>query len=147
VLSARFKTLSAWLGIFVWTVLGAVDVMDLGRFYEGYRLGRLTRPASPGNKATKSGAKRRNPITHPTITPTSHQTNVKNGQPPLDITRPFMDDNPLSISPPGMLLENAISSWNPLRVNVRRRRRLRSVSASWKRDSRTFRPSVRPSAP
>jgi hypothetical protein len=29
----------------VWTVLGAVDVMDLGRFNEVYRLGAAGRPA------------------------------------------------------------------------------------------------------
>jgi hypothetical protein len=32
------------------------------------------------------------------ITTPASQPNVKNGQPPLDITRPFMDDKPLSIS-------------------------------------------------
>jgi hypothetical protein len=37
------------------------------------------------------------PPDNPTITATSHQTNVKNGQSPLDITRPFMDDMRSSI--------------------------------------------------
>jgi hypothetical protein len=56
---------------------------------------RLTRQAEPGNSALKSGAEPRNPFYHPRIsmitTPIPH-TNVKNGQPPLDNTRPFMDD-------------------------------------------------------
>jgi transposase len=32
-------------GHLVWTVLGAVDAMDLDRFDEGYRLGGAGRPA------------------------------------------------------------------------------------------------------
>jgi hypothetical protein len=55
----------------------------------------LTRQAEPGNAAMKSGAEPRNPFYHQRIsmitTPTPH-TNVKNGPPPLDNTRPFMDD-------------------------------------------------------
>ena len=40
-------SLNEWLpgDHLVWTVLGAVDVMDLSRFSEGYRLGGAGRPA------------------------------------------------------------------------------------------------------
>ena len=51
----------------------------------------------PGNEVRGEAPKPHYPPDNPTITPTSRQTNVKNGQPPLDITRPFMDDNPLPI--------------------------------------------------
>ena len=51
----------------------------------------------PGNEVRGEAPKPHYPPDNPTITPTSRQTNVKNGQPPLDITRPFMDDNRTSI--------------------------------------------------
>ena len=51
-----------------------------------------------GNEVRGEAPKPLYPPDNPTITPTSRQTNVKNGQPPLDITRPFMDDKRLSIS-------------------------------------------------
>jgi hypothetical protein len=59
---------------------------------------RLTRPASPDNKATKSGAspetpaKAAKPIMTLSKLSTNPSANFKNGQPSLDITRPFMDD-------------------------------------------------------
>ncbi len=58
---------------------------------------RLTRPRSPDNPTTKSGAspeslQNSNPHVNPNKPPFNPPTNVKNGQPPLDIARPFMDD-------------------------------------------------------
>jgi hypothetical protein len=56
---------------------------------------RLTRQAEPGNAAMMSGAEPRNPFYHQRIsmiTTPIPRTNVKNGQSPLDNTRPFMDD-------------------------------------------------------
>jgi hypothetical protein len=40
-------SLTEWLpdDHLVWTILGAVEQMDLDRFYEGYRLGGAGRPA------------------------------------------------------------------------------------------------------
>jgi hypothetical protein len=58
----------------------------------------LTRPASPNNKTTKSGtspetpAKDAKPIMTLSKLSTDPSANFKNGQPSLDITRPFMDD-------------------------------------------------------
>jgi hypothetical protein len=54
----------------------------------------LTRQASPGNTTTNSGQSPKPPNQQaiPMITTALTQTNDKNGQPPLDTNRPFMDD-------------------------------------------------------
>lgn len=44
----------------VWTVLGAVDQMDLDRFYEGYRLGGAGRPPDTEHKTSTDPSPRRN---------------------------------------------------------------------------------------
>jgi hypothetical protein len=62
---------------------------------------RLTHPASPGHTTTNPGAKPRNPLyppRKPTVTSINHPQNDADPEPPLDTTRPFMDDNDFSIS-------------------------------------------------
>ena len=55
---------------------------------------RLTRQAEPGNPAMKSGAEPRNPFTteRSRRSPHANRTRTHKPQPPLDNTRPFMDD-------------------------------------------------------
>ena len=66
----------------------------------------------------------------PMITTPIPHTNVKNGQPPLDNTRPFMDDTGRLISCPGRAnrSKSPISAHNPAAVSVSTPRRQRSRS-------------------